>query len=291
MTNGSSFNIPELISNSEKLDQIARTILKRINEKPISKIINEFENENENKFGSKDPTHLINLPKTKNPFTNESLKKMTKKDKQEYLAKSEKKNLKVLAKIKEKLKIQNVNKKDKTDPQMRRIYLQLKEQVDNYFSINNHGRIYDEPIQYDPELLREFKTLMNQIRSAKKKVYAKKGKRVIVSKFIQAQYGSTRNIFQTKTKTNELTFNFVIDQSGSMGSNTLRIAELIKTFYKSVNDIQEIKINCFGFESSRMNVILNNENEISSNLTFCITFNIIYSICTNSRQFCLRIHI
>ena len=62
----------------------------------------------------------------------------------------------------------------------------------------------------------------------------------MINRFIQARLGSnTKDIFVTKKATNQLTFNFVVDQSGSMGGNTKRVSRLVKTFYKAIEDIQK----------------------------------------------------
>jgi hypothetical protein len=255
----SSFNLPELLSDPNSLDQIARTLLKNHNEKPLSKILNEFESEIE-KMVDDDSEFLNDIPKGKTKITNEYLEKSTQKDRNELLIQSEKKNLKTLAKIKEKLKSQMKN-----DPLENRYLSQAKKilsEVKEYYSINSDRYSTDQRIDHDVTLLRQLKTIMNQIRSAKVKAYSHKGKKPSINRFIQARYGSTKDIFQTKKPVNHLTFNFVVDQSGSMGSDTLRVAELIKTFYKAVSDIQEIKINVIGYEGSNLNIILNNENEL-----------------------------
>ena len=86
---------------------------------------------------------------------------------------------------------------------------------------------------------------------------------IIKRRFIQARLGSnTKDIFVTKKATNQLTFNFVVDQSGSMGGNTKRVSRLVKTFYKAIEDITEIKINVIGYESMRINTVINNPNDL-----------------------------
>ncbi len=255
-----SFNLPELLSDPNTLDEIARTILKNHTEKPLSQMLTEFESSLPD---TKDTDNLSQMPSGKTKLDLEQIEKMSTKQKKEFLIQSEKKNLKVLAKIKEKLKHSM-----KKDPLQNRYLTKQKEilnEVKNHFTINGDRYSYNsnQILNHDPKLTRQLKTVMNQIRSAKVKHYSQKGKKPSINRFIQAKFGSTKEIFQTKKAVNHLTFNFVVDQSGSMGSDTLRVAELIKTFFKSVNDIQEIKINVIGYESSSLNVILNNENELN----------------------------
>lgn len=258
-----SFNIPELLSNSETLDQIAKTILKNHNEKPLSTLLNEFENDIDLKSDSKDTDNLLSMPQTKSKLDLDTIEKMTQKQKKEFLIQSEKKNLKVLAKIKQKLK-ENL-KKDPLDNTYGKLYKQILQQTKDYFSINGQNYYSESDLRIDinSNLVRQLKIIMNKIRSQKVKSYSQKGKKPIINRFIQAKYGSTRDIFSTKKAVNHLTFNFVVDQSGSMGSDTLRVAELIKTFFKAVNDIQEIKINVIGYEGSNLNIVLNKENELN----------------------------
>lgn len=260
MTSGSSFNIPKLLSDPNTLDQIARTLLKNHTEKPLSTLLTEFQN---GLPDSKDTENLSELPSGKNPKLDlDTINKMTNKQKKEFLITSEKKNLRTLAKIKEKLK--HSMKKDPLENKYLMKARQILSEVKDYYNINSHSRyMIDQKIDHDPDLVRQLKTVMNQIRSSKVKTYSQRGKKPSINRFIQAKFGSTKDIFQTKKAVNHLTFNFVVDQSGSMGGNTLRVAELIKTFYKSVNGIQEIKINVIGYESSNLNIILNNENELN----------------------------
>ena len=255
-----SFNLPELLKDPNTLDQIARTLLKNHTEKPLSTLLTEFQNSLPD---SKDTENLNELPSGKNPKLDlDTINKMTNKQKKEFLITSEKKNLRTLAKIKEKLK--HSMKKDPLENKYLMKAKQILNEVKEFYNINSHSRyMIDQKIDHDPDLVRQLKTVMNQIRSSKVKTYSQKGKKPSINRFIQAKFGSTKDIFQTKKAVNHLTFNFVVDQSGSMGGNTLRVAELIKTFYKAVNDIQEIKINVIGYESSNLNIILNNENELN----------------------------
>jgi len=255
----SSFNLPELLSDPQALDQIARTLLKNHNEKPLSTLLTEFQNSLPE---NKDMDNLSDMPQGKIKLDLDSINKMTKKDKKEFLIQSEKKNLRVLAKIKEKLK--QAVKKDPLENRYLSKSKTLLNEVKDRFTINSDSRyLTTQTIDHDTELLRQLKTIMNQIRSAKVKSYSQKGKKPSINRFIQAKFGSSKEIFQTKKAVNHLTFNFVVDQSGSMGSDTMKVAEIIKTFFKAVNDIQEIKINVIGYESSRLNIILNNENELN----------------------------
>lgn len=260
-----SFNLPELLKDPNTLDQIARTLLKNHTEKPLSTLLTEFQNELPS---SKDTENLNELPNGKNPKLDlDTINKMTKKQKKEFLIQSEKKNLRTLAKIKEKLK--HAMKKDPLENRYLTKAKEILREVKEYYQINSENRyLIDQIIDHDPKLVRQLKTVMNQIRSAKVKTYSQKGKKPSINRFIQAKFGSTKDIFQTKKATNHLTFNFVVDQSGSMGGDTLKVAEIIKTFYKAVNDIQEIKINVIGYESSRLNIITNNENELNR-ISYC----------------------
>lgn len=259
MTSGLSFNIPELLKDPNTLDQIARTLLKNHNEKPLSTLLNEFEN---GLPKTDDMENLSDIPTGKTKLDLEQIEKMSTKQKKEYLIQSEKKNLRVLAKIKEKLK--HATKKDPLENRYLTKAKQILIEVKEYYNINQSSRyMTQQTIDHDPILTRQLKTIMNQIRSSKVKSYSQKGKKPSINRFIQAKFGSTKDIFQTKKAVNHLTFNFVVDQSGSMGSDTMRVAELIKTFYKAVNDIQEIKINVIGYEGSNLNVILNNENDLN----------------------------
>lgn len=264
MTNG-SYNIPELLSDPNTLDQIARTLLKNHNDKPLSTLLTEFQ---KGLPESKDTEYLNELPSGKNPKLDlDTINKMSKKQKKEFLIQSEKKNLRTLAKIKEKLK--HSMKKDPLENKYLTKAKEILKEVKEYYQINSNNRyMINQTIDHDPDLVRQLKTVMNQIRSNKVKTYSQRGKKPSINRFIQAKFGSTKDIFQTKKAVNHLTFNFIVDQSGSMGNNTLRVAELIKTFYKAVNDIQEIKINVIGYESSSLNIILNNENELNR-IAYC----------------------
>ncbi len=260
----SSFNLPELISDPNTLDQIARLLLKNHNEKPLSQMLTEFENELPD---TNDLDNLKDMPSGKIKLDYDTIIKMTKKDKKEFLIQSEKKNLRVLAKIKEKLK--HSMKKDPLENRYLTKSRELLREVKEHFTINSDNRyITNQIIDHDTELERQLKTIMNQIRSSKLKHYSQKGKKTSINRFIQSKFGSTKEIFLNKKATNQLTFNFVVDQSGSMGDDTLKVAEIIKTFYKSVSDIQEIKINVIGYESSRLNIVLNNENELNR-IAYC----------------------
>ena len=254
-----SFNLPELLSDPNTLDQIARKLLTNHKVKPLSTLLTEFQNDIPD---PKDLDHLSEIPTGKINLDLEKINKMTKKDKKEFLIQSEKKNLRVLAKIKEKLKTSM--KKDPLENRYLTKAKQILSEVKEYYNINQSNRyMTDQIIDHDPQLVRQIKTIMNQIRSAKVKQYNQKGKKPSINRFIQAKFGGSKDIFLTKKAVNHLTFNFVVDQSGSMGSDTLRVAELIKTFFKAVSDIQEIKINVIGYEGSNLNIVLNNENELN----------------------------
>ena len=94
-------DISKLLKDPETLDQIARQILKRHNEKPLSQALKDFENE---MHQLSDHEYLRDVPEEKSMITYEFIKSLTEKEKKEFLIKSEQKNLKRLAKINEKLK-------------------------------------------------------------------------------------------------------------------------------------------------------------------------------------------
>jgi len=94
-------DISKLLRDPKTLDQIARQILKRHNEKTLSQSLKDFENE---MHQLSDHEYLRDVPEEKSIITYEFIKSLTEKEKKEFLIKSEQKNLKRLAEIKEKLK-------------------------------------------------------------------------------------------------------------------------------------------------------------------------------------------
>jgi len=94
-------DISKLLRDPKTLDQIARQILKRHNEKTLSQSLKDFENK---MHQLSDHEYLRDVPEEKSIITYEFIKSLTEKEKKEFLIKSEQKNLKRLAEIKEKLK-------------------------------------------------------------------------------------------------------------------------------------------------------------------------------------------
>jgi len=190
---------------------IASEILKHLNKNPtLSNAIDQLSKEHED-ISDNDEKWLTGLPKRKGKITNEFLENMTKKDQKEFLIKSEQKNLRTIQKIKEKLK--TAMKKDKQENRYatmtRKMLTYVKEEFE--FDSITYGK-YEE-LDYNTELLNQLKTLFNQIRSQKIRAYANKGKKPVINRFIQARLGgNTKDIFVTKKATNNLTFNFVVDQ-------------------------------------------------------------------------------
>jgi len=252
--------IEKLISNPDQLNEIANRILTFVNSHSLlSNAMNKLQNESK-ELSDRDEDYLKDLPKKRSNITNEFLEKLNQKQTKEFLIKSEQKNLKTIQKIKEKLKTAM-----KKDPQKNR-YATMTRKTLSYvkqsFDFNSPSYNKDDLIDYNIELLRQLKTLFNQIRSQKKKAFSNKGKKPIINRFIQAKFGNSKDIFVTKKATNDLTFNFIVDQSGSMSGNTARVSKLVKTFFKAVEDIPEIKINVIGYESMRINTVLNDPNQL-----------------------------
>lgn len=253
--------IEKIISSPDKLNRVASEILKHLNKNPtLSNAIDQLSKEHED-ISDNDEQFLSGLPKRKGKITNEFLENMTKKDQKEFLIKSEQKNLRTIQKIKEKLK--TAMKKDKQQNRYGTMTRKMLAYVKDSFDFNTVIYHENEDIDYNTELLNQLKTLFNQIRSQKIRAYANKGKKPVINRFIQARLGgNTKDIFVTKRATNNLTFNFVVDQSGSMGGNTKRVSRLVKTFFKAIEDIAEIKINVIGYESMRINTVINNPNDL-----------------------------
>ncbi len=257
-------SLEKLIQTPEDLDQISLRILKYLEDhKPLSKAFDELENELPT--DEKDEHYLRDFPETtKSKMTNEYLETLSKSKKQqkEFLAKSEKKNLRTLAKVKEKLKVNMKRSFDKQENRYRTKRTQLENEVKQYFRIRNNDPQID--LSYDKELMNKLKGIFNEIRSQKIRSFSRKGKKPIVQRVIQTKLsGNMRDCFETRKATNALTFNFVVDQSGSMSGDTLRIAELIKTFFKAIEDLKEIKINVIGYESSTLNIVENDQSKLS----------------------------
>ncbi|NIS94625.1 MAG: VWA domain-containing protein [Nitrosopumilaceae archaeon] len=254
--------IKKLITDSNDLDQISKQIIDYLDKhRPLSKLIDDLENDIP--IDKDDDQYLETLPKPKRKgkITNEFLEGLSEDQKKDFLVKSEQKNLKLLAKVKEKLKASVKQNFDKQINRYRTKQKQLLQEVNEYWIKNDEN--IERDLRVDTELLNGLKGLFNEIRSQKINTFARKGKKPIINRVIQTKLsGNMRDCFITKKPTNDLTFNFVVDQSGSMSGSTRKIAELIKTFFKAIEDLKQIKINVIGFESDTLNIIENDETKL-----------------------------